>query len=140
MPTATPTETPVPSAPLITGGAQVDSVRIFCIADPSIDAPDILVFEVGPNGVHDGGTGDDELLGTGGTDADGQCGGGLGIALNRPLRAGDIVFVVDARSGLVSPDVLVLETPIATAVSPNWLVLLTLLLSLVALQGLRRIA
>jgi len=137
-PTRTPTSTPTPRSPVITGGATVGSERIFCVASPNIGAPNIEVYSAGPNGIVENGGGDDELLGTGSTNAFGECrnGGMPGIPLSRPLVAGEVVFVLDTVNDLIGQAIVRLEA-IAPVVSTLGMIFLVAMLALVSVVMLR---
>ena len=66
-PSATPTDTPMPPgglrAPAIGGGDEPGSNQVTGTGPPDLGPTCPKVYEVGPNRVPDGGTGDDELLG-----------------------------------------------------------------------------
>jgi hypothetical protein len=96
----------------------------------------IQIFAVGPDGIS--GTPDDELLATGGTDAEGKfvdAAEMLGIGLSHPLVPGDQVFALDVCSGLRGATVAV-TTP-APALSPLSLVIAIGALFWVARRKLR---
>ena len=84
----------------------------------------------------DGGGPDDVLLGTGGTDANGN----YAIGLNRPLKAGDVIFIVDTCASPPASGPLDLITGAAPAptLSPALLAVALAMLSLIALIGMRR--
>jgi hypothetical protein len=111
---STPPNAVVPSiggtAPGGAGGAPslpVGTDRIFGVGTPEGKPGDscIQIYLIGPNGVPDNPPGsiDDELLGTGGTDAAGNFVDGLemaGIPLSHPLGVGDVIFAFDACEAL----------------------------------------
>jgi hypothetical protein len=105
--TATPTNTPLPT-PRITGGNAANSTRVFGNGAPNVPQGSLRIFAVGPNGSPDGCSGDDEPLGTGGTDGSGNFNDGSnGIGLTRALVGGDRIFPCDTANGLVGAPVLV---------------------------------
>jgi hypothetical protein len=109
--TATPTNTPIPT-PRITSGNIVDSTRVFGSGAANIPQGSLRIFGVGPNGNADGCGGDDEALGTGGTDAGGNFNDGVnGIGLTRALIGGDRLFPCDTANGLTGPVVIVPSPP-----------------------------
>jgi hypothetical protein len=109
--TATPTNTPIPT-PRITSGNVAGSTRVFGTGASNIPQGSLVIFEDGPNGTPDGCTGDDEPLGSGGTDAAGNFNDGVnGIGLNRALVGGDRIFPCDTANGLLGPPVLVPSPP-----------------------------
>jgi hypothetical protein len=132
---ATPTETPTPVVPAITGGDEPGSTEVTGTGPLNRDPDCLKVFEVGPNRGPDGGTGDDEFLGGGGTDAEGN----YSIMLNRPLKTGDSIFIVDTCAELPtsSPVDLITGAAPAPALSPALLAVALVMLSLIALLGLR---
>ncbi len=78
---------------------------------PNIPAPFLQIWSSGPNGAAENGTNDDELLGVGGTDASGEFVSSPGIAIDRPLRAGEMVYALDLANGLTGPAALVTGPP-----------------------------
>ena len=133
---ATPTETPTPVGPAITGGDDPGSNEVTGTGSPDRDPGCLEVYEVGPNRVPDGGTGDDELLGSGGTDASGN----FSIMLNRPLKRGDVIFIVDtcAVPPLSGPVDLITGAAPAPTLSPALLLVALVMLGMIALVGLRQ--
>jgi hypothetical protein len=98
----------------LTAGA----TRIFGSGSPNAEPSDscIEIFAVGANEVPDNppGSVDDQLIGTGGTDAAGNFVDASdlpGIVLSRPLLPSDRVFVFDACNDLAGATVLV-RTPV----------------------------
>lgn len=88
-------------------GLPIGTARISGMGTPNGKLGDscIQIFSVGPNGKPDNPPGsiDDELLGTGGTDAAGNfvdTSDMPGIPLSRPLGIGDRVFAYDVCEGL----------------------------------------
>ncbi len=88
------------------GGLVIGQNRVFGLGTPNAKPGDscIEIFAVGPNKVPDDppGSVDDELIGTGGTDAAGNfvdASEAAGIALVHPL-GGDRIFAFDACNGL----------------------------------------
>ena len=132
---ATPTETPA-KAPAITGGDEPGSNEVTGTGPPNRDPDCLKVYEVGPNRVPDGGAPDDVLLGSGGTDANGN----FTIMLSRPLKSGDIIFIVDtcAMPPTSGPLDLITGAAPAPALSPALLAVALAMLSLIALAGVRR--
>jgi hypothetical protein len=107
-------------------------------ADPNLGPTCLEVYEVGENNMPDmpPGSVDDELLGTGGTDA----GGNFTIMLVRPLVPGDQIFVVDVCADpiVVGPAMPVFVPAPAPALSGFFLVVALLVLSGLALSSIRR--
>ncbi len=97
-PTSTDTPSPTPAGIQITGGAEPGSTRIFGGGEPNLTQGCILVCERGPNDTFENCAGDDEPLGTGGTNGAGQFveSSTPGIGLNRPLQVGDVVCAYDS--------------------------------------------
>ena len=92
--TATPTDTGLPGGPggpPVGGGDEPGSKEVTGTGPPNRDPGCLKVYEVGANRVPDGGNPDDMLLGSGGTDANGN----FSIMLSRPLKSGDVIFIVD---------------------------------------------
>jgi hypothetical protein len=90
------------------GGVPLGTTRLYGIGAPHPQPDDacIAIYSVGANRVPDvpPGSTDDELLGTGGTDANGSFVDAMnlpGIGLSRPLRSDDVLFAVDVCLGLV---------------------------------------
>jgi hypothetical protein len=117
--------------------------RVFGSGTPGAKPNDscILIYEVGPNGSPDTppGSVDDELLGTGGTDATGNFVDNTemsGIPLSRPLRFGDAVFAYDACEGRQSAVVAVI-VPAPTLSAAGLCAAIGLLMT-VAFVALRR--
>jgi hypothetical protein len=113
--TLTPSATPTSGPPIITGGADPGSTRVFGVGIPNIPPPLLEVWSAGLNGVPEGGTGDDRLLGTGGTDGAGNFQSSPGIGLSRPLAQGEVIFAVDVQHELTGP---VQVVPARTAAAP----------------------
>lgn len=125
------------------GGVDAGATRIFGIGTVHAKAGDscIQIFSVGPNGTPDDppGSVDDELLGTGGTDANGSfvdASDMPGIPLSHPVGA-DRIFAFDACEGLVGLAIGVNPAP-APMLSPPALLLALAVLLLVAARGQRR--
>lgn len=100
----------------------------------------IGIFAAGANGAPDAppGSVDDELLGSGGTDINGNLVDAMdnpGIPLSRPLRPGDRVFVADLCEGLVGA-VAVIRVSAAPVLS---VYLLAVMGALLAGLGVRRL-
>ena len=90
------------------GGVGPGTARLFGTGTPNAIPGDscIEIFTVGANGVPDNPPGgvDDQLLGTGGTDAAGNfvdTSDASGIPLSQGLRDGERLFAFDACQGLV---------------------------------------
>jgi hypothetical protein len=141
-----------PSFNVIGGGGSagsglfVDSERVFGQGTPNAVPGDncIAIYAAGPNGVPDQppGSVDDELLGTGGTDASGNfvdAAENLGIPLSRPLMLGDALFAADACHGLVGQVAVVGAPATAPALSPAFLALAAALLALIGSLGVLRL-
>ena len=137
-PTATPTVAPPggPSGPPIGGGDEPGSNEVTGTGPPNLGPECLKVYEVGPNRVPNGGSPDDVLLGSGGTDTNGN----YSIMLNRPLKAGDVIFIVDtcAMPPASGPLDLIGGAAPAPALSPALLAVALAMLSLIALAGTRR--
>lgn len=118
-PTPIQTNTPTVSSPVLTSGVDAGSTRVFGRGSSGIEAPGLQIWSAGPNGVSEQGGGDDELLGSGGTDAQGNFeDGAAGIGLSRALSGGEQVYAIDTRDNLVGPPVTAsgpTNTPNATA-------------------------
>lgn len=119
------------------GGIAAGATRLFGVGAPHAQTDDacLAIFAAGANGVPDQppGSVDDELLGTGSTDANGNFvdGGGLpGIPLNRPVRPNDLLFAADLCSGRVGGTASI-RVP-APALEPRALALAIALLLVVA--------
>lgn len=124
-------------------GIFVGSTRVFGVGTVHAKADDtcIAIYAVGPNGVLDvpPGSVDDELLGTGGTNAAGNfvdSAENLGIPLNRPLRVGDVLFATDVCADLTGA--VAFTTFGAPALSPAMTAALVGLLLAIGALGLRR--
>lgn len=92
------------------GGLPVGTTRVFGVGTPHAIPGDtcIEIYSVGSNGVPDDppGSVDDELLGTGGTDADGNFVDGMdmpGIMIDPPLGPDTRIFAYDVCEDLVGP-------------------------------------
>lgn len=137
--TLTPTPTPTLMPPLIKGG-EPGSGTVTGMGPPNLDPNCLRVYEVGPNGVPDGGAGDDEFLGQGGTDANGN----FSIMLVRPLKDGDVIFVIDVcgpfnpDNPLIGPLQLIVAPAPAPALSNELLTFAVALLAAVAFFAMRR--
>ncbi len=138
--TDTPTNTPTPTIapPRLTSGVVVNSTRVFCVGQPNVAAPNIEVWSAGPDGQVDNGGDDDELLGTGMTNASGVCESSPGIGVNRPLVVGEFIYVIDQSNSLISPAVQVKQQATAPAASPAGLAALVGMLAGVSFLLLRR--
>ena len=135
--TSTATATPVPT-PRITSGNTEGSTRVFGTAAGNIPSPNLEIWSAGPNGVPEGGSGDDELLGTGATDGAGSFNDGSpGIGLSRALQAGEKIFAIDRTNSLVGAPVTVSGGPPAPIPTMNELGV-TALVMLLALALLWR--
>jgi len=125
-------------------GVTPGSTRVFGMGTPNAIPGNtcIAIYAVGPNGVADDppGSVDDELLGTGGTDASGifvDAEGNPGIPVWPPLRQGERIFPVDVCQGLVGQSARA-TAAVAPAASPFGLVLLVGVLALIGLRTQRR--
>ena len=140
--TQTPTETPTPTpvSPSIIAGAKSGSTSVSGRGRPGLGPDCLLVFEIGPNRVPDNAQPDDELLGTGTTDASGN----FTIGLNRPLKDGDVIYVADVcdpfgrANPLIGPSTLIFSPAGAPALSPPLTLVALGLLGAIALLALRR--
>ena len=126
------------------GGLVLGTSRVFGIGTAHAEPGDscIEIYAAGPNGVPDNppGSVDDELLGTGGTDANGSfvdAMGMPGIMLSRPITAADRLFAVDVCENQVGATVKVRAA--APALSPPMLALAVALLLLIAVPSLVRV-
>jgi hypothetical protein len=134
---------PGPGGAAGSGGLVPGSVRVFGIGTIHIALGDscISIYAAGANGVPDAPPGsiDDEFLGAGGTDVDGNLVDGSehpGIMLNRPLTARDELFAFDSctnRAGAVT-----VTSRAAPLLSRSGQLLALVLLLVVALSGWRR--
>lgn len=127
-------------------GLLVGSQRVFGQGAPNAVPSDscIAIYAVGANGAPDQppGSSDDELLGTGGTDASGNfvdAEGNLGTPLSRPLGLGDVLFAVDTCQGLVGPVAVVGAPAPAPTLSAAVLVAAAALLALIGWLGVLRL-
>jgi hypothetical protein len=128
--TATASPTPIPT-PRITSGNTEGSTRVFGTGAADIPPPNLEIWSAGPNGMPDGGTGDDELLGTGGTDGAGSFNDGSpGIGLSRALQAGERIFAIDRANDLTGAPVTVSGGPPAPIPAMNELGLAALVVLL----------
>lgn len=75
------------------------------------------IWSAGPNGIAEGGSNDDELLGTGGTDSMGNFTSSPGIRLFRPLGPDDEIFAIDRQNALSGPTAQVI--PVGAAPAPT---------------------
>jgi hypothetical protein len=104
-PTAAATVTNTPRRPLspIIRRLLEHLRRIFGSGTPNIPPPFLQIWSVGQNGAVENGGGDDEMLGSGGTDAGGEFQSSPGIGLDRPLRMGEMIYALDLANGLSGP-------------------------------------
>jgi hypothetical protein len=104
-----------------------------------VPPPLMEIWSAGQNGAPENGGGDDELLGTGGTNVQGDF-NGPGIALSPPLRVGELIYALDRQNRLQGPNVEVHFDGDAAVPLLDWrgLVLLVLSLALIARGRLRR--
>ena len=126
-------------------GLFVGSERVFGTGTPNAAPGDtcIAIYAAGPNRVPDQppGSVDDELLGTGGTDANGNfvdATENLGISLSRALMPGDIIFAADICQDLVGQVAVIEPAAPAPALSPVLLALAVALLALIGSLGVLR--
>lgn len=112
------------------------STRIFCLASPNLAT--VQVFEDGANNTIENGGGDDVLLGTGYSNAQGVCESSPGIAINPALVAGNRIYVWDPANGLFSAAAVARQQAVAPVVSSLGLLLLVAMLSLVPFFVIRR--
>jgi hypothetical protein len=113
---------------------------VFGTGAPNVPQGSLRIFGVGPNGDPNGCGGDDEPLGTGGTDAGGNFNDGAnGIGLTRELVGGDRIFPCDTANGVNGPPVLVPSLPPAQIPSVTE-VGAAILASVLALAMLWRVA
>lgn len=142
--TNTPVPTPRPSAIAITAGAHLASDIIYGFGPPNETDGSIRVCEPGADEVfNDCDPLADELLGTGGTDANGifQENGSPGIRLIRRLRSGDVVCAYDSYDP-AHPYACVtvsarMPAPVP-ALTPPWKAAAFAVLSLIGVIGIMR--
>jgi hypothetical protein len=139
--TETPTITPTPTlaVPVITGGLEPGSMRVFGMGAPNIPPPLLQIWWVGPNGANEGGTNDDVLLGTGGTNALGQFESSPGIGLSQALTLGERIFAIDREHGLVGPIAEVTAPAPAPTLGESARIALMAALFVLGLYGIRRV-
>jgi hypothetical protein len=142
-----PPPTPVVPAFLPSNGGSGSGVfpgstRVFGTGMPNAipDNSCIVIYSAGPNGVPDQppGSVDDQVLGTGGTNASGtfvDAMGNPGIPVLPRLHGGERIFAVDVCQGLVGQVVTVLTTPAPVASQ----LALALLIGLLAVVGSSRL-
>ena len=125
------------------GGLAEGVTRIFGTGTPNAKPDDscIAIYLVGPNNAPDDppGSVDDQLIGTGGTDAAGNFVDGsdaAGIALTRRLLAGDSLFAFDACNDLRGATVSARAS--APALSPSLSIVVAGLLGLLGVLRLSR--
>ncbi len=125
------------------GGLPEGTTRVFGLGTPNAKPGDscIEIYLVGSNHVPDDppGSVDDQLIGTGGTDAAGNFVDGSdvpGIALTRPLGAGERLFAFDACNFLLGATVTVRAG--APALSHALLMLVAVLLALLGARQVLR--
>ncbi len=129
---------PPGSPPEITGGATPGSEEVTGQNGPNRGPNCLRVYELGANSLPDNGGPDDELLGQGGTDANGN----FSIMLLRPLVAGDRIYIIDVcppfdvDTPQVGPIALIFDPAVAPAMSWTMLAAALLLLSGIALLRL----
>jgi hypothetical protein len=129
-----------------TPGLPVGTARIFGTGTPEGKPNDscILIYLVGPNDTPDSppGSVDDELLGTGGTNAAGNFVDSsemAGIPLSRPLGIGDRVFAYDVCEGLTGAVVAaIVPAPVLSAAGLSMAVGMLLIVALIGLTRSRR--
>ena len=97
--------------PLITSGVTAGSTRVFGHGAANIPCGQVQIWSAGPNGLPEGGTDDDELLGNGCTDAQGNFHDSPGIGLSRPVMPGEVLFAIDRQNNFSGPPVTVVTTP-----------------------------
>ena len=114
---------------------------MFGMGSPNVAPPRLEIWGAGSNDLPEGGTNDDELLGTGGTDSSGIFESSPGIGLLRPLIAGELIFAFDRQNNLVGPAVVVLDRSLpAPLLSFSGLGLAAMLLLAVGTWGMLRAA
>ncbi|MBX3023300.1 hypothetical protein KF840_00145 [bacterium] len=125
------------------GGIASGATRVFGVGAPHAQSDDacLAIFAAGANGVPDQppGSVDDELLGTGSTDANGNfvdASGLPGIPLNRPVTPNDLLFAADLCGGRVGGTASI-RVP-APALAPPALVLAFVVLVAVAWRRRQR--
>ena len=125
-------------------GLYPGSTRLFGMGMPAAVPGNscIAIYAVGPNGRPDNppGSGDDQLLGTGGVNASGlfvDAMGHPGIPVAPPLSLGERLFAVDVCQGLVGPVAIVSNRTLAPTISPLALALRAGLLSILGVWRLR---
>jgi hypothetical protein len=73
-------------------------VRVFGRGATNVPSPQIEICSTGANGIPEACTGDDVVLGQGGTDTAGKFADGAnGIAISPPLFGGEKIFAVDLQ-------------------------------------------
>jgi hypothetical protein len=125
-------------------GLYPGSTRVFGMGMPNAVPGNscIAIYAVGPNGRLDNppGSGDDQLLGTGGINASGlfvDAMGNPGIAVAPSLRLGERLIAVDVCQGLIGPLATVSNRTLAPTASPLALALLAGLLTILGVWRLR---
>ena len=125
------------------GGLVDSTTRVFGLGTPNAKPGDscIEIYSVGSNNVPDDppGSVDDQLIGTGGTDAAGNFVDGSdapGIALTRRLGSGERVFAFDACNDLRGATISV-RAP-APALSPSLFIVVAGMLGLLGFRRLSR--
>jgi hypothetical protein len=91
--------------PVITSGATAGSTRVFGLGAVNVPCGQLQIWSAGPNRIPQGGTIDDQLLGTGCTDAQGAFHDSPGIGLSRPVAPDEVLFAVDLQNSLSGPPV-----------------------------------
>lgn len=138
--TPTQTPTPTPTGPVLEDGAEPGSNQVSGRGRPGLGPDCLRVYEIGDNRVAEAGQGDDELLGMGTTDGSGN----FSIVLNRELKDGDVIYVVDVcapfspADPLVGPLALVVIPAPAPALSGAATFIALAVLGLVAIVALAR--
>ena len=112
--TIAPTNTPRRTLPPIIRRLLERLRRIFGSGTPNVPFPLLQIWSAGTNGIAEDGGGDDEMLGSGGTDASGEFQSSPGIGLSRPLRMGEIVYALDVANGLSGPAAPVIGSALPT--------------------------
>ncbi len=103
-PTATPASTPTPRRRFPIIFRIIEGLRrIFGLGSSNIPFPFLQIWSAGPNGIIENGTNDDELLGVGGSNEAGDFESSPGIALDRPLKMGEVIYALDIANDLMGP-------------------------------------
>lgn len=142
-PTTTPSETPTatstqtPAVPHFTSPLLSGATRVFGAGSPGLPPGGILICSAGLNSQFDHCGGDDVVLGSGGTDENGNFESSPGIGVTA-LVAGDVVCPFDVPHALPGACQIVANIPNAPALDRRGLALAAGLLALVGFFALSR--